>query len=186
MATASTTGGGVALPLTATCNFSGVPVNVYNVTFTIGGNFYQGSGQSSVIVFDPSLGFVTGGGRVANPNTGALANFGFNVKSQKDGTSQGSLTYVEHRPGGDLVLKSSSMGPLVIVGNQGIFEGTATLNGVANYTFRVRVIDNGEPGTSDLFGLEVTAPGGAAVADLTFSPATIVSGNIQVPQPGGH
>jgi len=180
MVTASTTGGGVGLPLTATCNFSGVPVNVYNVTFTIGGNFYQGSGQSSVIVFDPSLGFVTGGGRVANPNTGALANFGFNVKSQKDGTSQGSLTYVEHRPGGDVMLKSSSMGPLVIAGNEGIFAGTATLNGVDNYSFRVIVIDNGEPGTSDRFGLQVIAPGGATVADLTFSPATIASGNIQL------
>jgi hypothetical protein len=171
--TASTSGGGVALPLTATCNFSGVPVNVYNVTFTIGGNFYQGSGHSSVIVFDPSQGFVTGGGRVANPNTGALANFGFNVKSNKDGASQGSLTYVEHRASGDLMLKSSSMGPLVTVGNEAI-------NGLDNYTFRVIVIDNGEPGTSDRFGLQVFAPGGAPVVDLTFSPATIESGNIQV------
>ncbi len=72
------------------------------------------------------------------------------------------------------------MGPLVIVGNEGIFAGTATLNGVANYTFRVIVIDNGEPGASDQFGLQVMAPGGATVVDLTFSPVTIESGNIQV------
>jgi len=179
-ATASTSGSGLG-PLIATCNFSSLPVNVYDVAFTIGGNFYMGSGQTVVTVFDPSLGSVTGGGRIINPNTGFPASFGFSVKSLKNGQTQGSLLYIEHRATGDVMLKSNAMGSLAIVSNQGIFTGKATLNGVGNYTFRATVIDNGEPGTSDQFGLQVKDPSGATVANLTFSPITLSGGNIQVP-----
>ena len=94
---------------------------------------------------------------------------------------QGSLLYIEHRPTGDAVLKSNATGPLAIVNNEGIFTGKATLNGVGNYTFRAIVVDNGEPGTNDEFGLQVKDPNGVIVANLTFSPVTLSGGNIQVP-----
>ena len=35
----------------------------------------------------------------------------------------------------------------------GVIIGKATLNGVGNHTFRATVIDNGEPGGNDRFGL---------------------------------
>ena len=44
--------------------------------------------------------------------------------------------------------------------------GEATLNGVSNYGFRATAIDNGVAGTTDQFGLQVTAPFGAAVSSL--------------------
>ena len=95
------------------------------------------------------------------------------------------MTAVEHRVTGDVVLKSNSMGSLAIVGGTAVITGKATLNGVGNYGFRATVVDNGEPGTTDQFGLKVTNPAGAVVTDLTFDPLTINGGNIQVPHQAG-
>jgi hypothetical protein len=167
--------------LSVNCSFTNVPVNLYEVSFEIGGNFYTGSGESVLTVYDPSLGFVTGGGAITNPVTGYSADFGFNVKFLKNGNSQGSMIYMEHRPGGDVILKSNALGPLVIVDNEGIVTSKATLNDVGNYTFTMTAIDNGEPGANDRFGLKVNQPDGASVQDLTFNPIKVSAGNIQVP-----
>jgi len=176
---ATTSGGGVGGTLAASCSFASVPVNVYDVHVTIGGNFYQGSGDTVLAVYDPSLGFVTGGGVVMHD--GVRANFGFNAKYVKSGQIKGSLLYIEHRPSGDVILKSNAMGSLSIVGNTAYILGKATLNGVGNYKFRATVVDFGEPGTADRFGLQVNNPSNVIVSDLTFSPITLAGGNIQVP-----
>ncbi|HVG20114.1 MAG TPA: M36 family metallopeptidase [Blastocatellia bacterium] len=175
-----TGGGGVGGTVNASAPFTNVAVNVYEVAISVNGNYYTGGAGTILAVFDPSLGFVTGGGTI-NRN-GVLANFGFNVKYQKNGQAQGSFLYIEHRPGGDVKLKGNSMQSLSIAGNTGIFLGKATLNGVGNYSFRATATDNGEPGSGDQFGLAVTSPNGSAVSDLTFSPVTLSGGNIQVPQ----
>jgi Fungalysin metallopeptidase (M36)/Bacterial Ig-like domain (group 3) len=177
---ASGTGGGVGGTLNISATFTGVAVNVYDVTITVGGAFYMGSGSTVLAIYDPSLGFVTGGGIILH--NGVLSNFGFNVKYLKNGNAQGSLIYIEHRPTGDVKLKSNSLQSLSIAGNTGILLGKATLNDVGNHSFRVTVVDNGEPGTSDKFGLEVTRPNGTNIADLTFQPITLNGGNIQVPR----
>ena len=109
------------------------------------------------------------------------AYFAFSAKYVKSGQLQGSLFYVEHRASGDVVLKSNSMGALAIVGNKAVLTGKATLGGVGNYNFQATVLDNGEPGSSDQFGLQVTGPSGAVVTSLTFNPLTLSAGNIVVP-----
>ena len=76
------------------------------------------------------------------------------------------------------------MQSLSIVGVTGVFIGKATLNGVGNHGFRATVVDNGEPGSGDQFGLRVIAPGGAIIPGLTFDPITLSGGNIQVPHQG--
>jgi len=178
--TATVTGGGVGGTLAACVTLSSVPVNVYDITISIGGNYYTGSAETCLAVYDPSLGFVTGGGKVMHNDV--PANFAFSAKYLKNGQTQGSLLYIEHRLAGDVVLKSNSMGSLAIVGNTAVLTGKATLNGVGNYGFRATVVDNGDPGTTDQFGLKLTNPSGAVVSDLTFVPLTINGGNIQVPQ----
>src|SRR5581483_3794033 len=60
--TAAVSGGGVAGTLSATCAFPKLAVNDYAVQIAVGGDRYTGSAQSALSVFDPSLGFVTGGG----------------------------------------------------------------------------------------------------------------------------
>ena len=182
--TATTSGGGVGGTLTACITLSSVSVNVYDVGISVGGNNYAGSGASVLAIFDPSLGFVTGGGTVVN--NGVHATFGFNVKYKSNGAPQGELLYIECRPTGTLKLKSTSMQSLSIVGNTGVFIGKATLNGVGNHTFRATVVDNGEPGGNDRFGLRVTALGGAIIPGLTFDPITLSGGNIQVPHQSGN
>jgi subtilisin-like proprotein convertase family protein len=181
--TATTSGGGVGGTLTACVTLSNVPVNVFDVGISVGGNNYTGSGGAVLAVFDPSLGFVTGGGTVVN--NGVHATFGFNVKYRRSGAPQGEFLYIECRPTGTVKLKSTSMQSLSIVGNTGVFIGKATLNGVGNHTFRATVVDNGEPGGNDRFGLRVTAPGGAIIPGLTFDPITLSGGNIQVPHQSG-
>jgi len=157
-----------------------VPVNVYDVSFTIGGSFYAGSAESVLAVFDPSLGNVTGGGTIVH--NGAVSNFGFNIKYLKNCNAQGQVLYMEHRPSGDVKVKSNAIGTSSIAGNTGIVLGKATVNGVGNYSFRLVAVDNGEPGSSDQLGLALTDPNGNAVPDLTFAPITLNGGNIQVPQ----
>jgi predicted extracellular nuclease len=180
---------GTSLVVAAT--FTGVPVNVYDVTFTVSTACYQGSAESVLAVYDPSLGFVSGGGVLVNPNTGRLANFGFNVKYNKKGGTQGSLLYAEYDPAGEVRVKSNSIQSLSIVGSEAIIltkNATVTpepgADAAGGYSVRVRAVDNGEPGTSDELGLQVIDPTGAVVLDLTFDPQTIGGGNIQVPHSG--
>ncbi|HEX2641172.1 MAG TPA: post-COAP-1 domain-containing protein, partial [Pyrinomonadaceae bacterium] len=123
-----------------------------------------------------------GGGRVSNPDTGCTANFGLNVKYLKNGKPQGSVLYMEHCSTGDTKLKGNVMQSVSIVGRTAVIIGKGPLNGVGNYGFRINVTDNGEPGSSDLFGLQITAPNGSVVPGYNFAPRTIDAGNIQVPQ----
>jgi subtilisin family serine protease len=176
----SFSGGGVGATRTACVTLNNVPVNVYDVMLTINGNFYQGSGSTVLAVYDPSLGFVAGGGQLIH--NGYKASIGVNIKYLKSGNAQGSLLYIEHRPGGDVVVKSNAIGTMAIVGNEAVPTGKANVNGGGNYGFIGRVIDNGEPGLTDQFGLRVTDPGGNIVLDLTFSPITLSGGNFSVPK----
>jgi subtilisin family serine protease len=160
--------------LTASASFTNVPVNVYDVTFTIGGANYTGSGSTIVAVFDPSLGNVTGGGWIVR--NGVRANFGFNVKYQKNGNAQGQILYMEHRPGGAVKVKSNNIASLSIAGDTAIILGKAVIDGVGNWQFQLTATDNGEPGSSDTLGLQVSGDG-----SLTFAPVTLSGGNIQVP-----
>jgi subtilisin family serine protease len=173
-------GGGVGATRTACVTLNNIPVNVYDVTLTINGNFYQGTGDTVFTVYDPSLGFVAGGGQLIH--NGYKATVGVNIKYLKSGNAQGSLLYIEHRPTGNVVVKSNSMGTMAIVGNEAIPTGKANLNGSGNHGFIARIIDNGEPGSADRFGLRVTSPSGAILIDLTFDPIQLSGGNFSVPK----
>jgi hypothetical protein len=178
--TAVLSGGGVGAARTACVTLNNVPVNVYDVTLTINGNFYQGTGSTVLTVYDPSLGFVAGGGSIIH--NGYRANVGVNIKYLKNGNAQGSLLYIEHRPTGDVVVKSNAISTMAIVGNEAMPTGKATINGVGNNSFIARIIDNGDPGLNDQFGLRVTNPSGIILIDLTFDPIQLSGGNFSVPK----
>jgi hypothetical protein len=187
--------GGVGQARTAcfTLTMTNTPVNVYELELVIGGNYYTGSGTTAFTVFDPSAGFVSGGGWIINPNTGYRANYGVNVKYLKNGNAQGSLLYVEHRPDGDYKVKSTSLnskGGFAILPITGGAEADITgkanfgVNDLftGNYSFIARVIDKGTPGTSDQFGLKLIDPIGQIVTSHTFDPVALGGGNNQVPK----
>lgn len=171
-------GGGVGGTRTACTTVSNVRVDVYDVEVTVN-NYYTGSGNTVLAVYDPSLGFVTGGGTIIN--NGNVANFGINIKYLKNGKPQGSLLYMEHRPDGNVKVKSNALDSMSIVNKTAVILTKATVNGVGNHQVRMTVVDNGEPGSSDRLGLQVTNPGGSVIADLTFGLTTLRGGNIQVP-----
>jgi len=175
--TATTTGGGVGGTLTACAALNNVPVNVYDVGISVGGNNYTGSGATALVVFDPALGSFKGIGTVVH--NGRNGAFMFNVKYRRDGTPQGGLIYVERRPTGFLALQTNAVQSLSIVGNTGVIFGKASLNGVGNHTFRATVVDASKSGRGDRFGLQVISPSGATVSDMTFGPINLKGGNIK-------
>ncbi len=176
--TATVSGGGVGGTLTASCTFTNVPVDVYEVVFSVGGNFYTGTSSSTLAVFDPNGGFTTGGGTVIHNSVSS--DFSFNAKYKNNGSLDGSLLYIEHRSTGDVKVQGSTAQTLAVTGVEAIFIMNVTLNGVSGYTAQVTAVDNGEPGNHDTFGLTLTGPGNTPVPDLTFAPITISGGNIQI------
>jgi len=194
---------------TAFCSIANVPMDTYEIDATIGGNYFVGEGVGSVVVFDPSLGFITGGGWYTTDQ--GRINFGFNAKYLKSGQIQGSLLTILHRPEGNYMLKSNAMGTLTVTKDSGgtfwtaVLKGKATyqvpasqpalacgLNKCGGYTWTMYVEDRQEPGSGfDKYWLEVMDPNGVVVQRLSLSqlPApnakVIDHGNIQVPQPQG-
>jgi subtilisin-like proprotein convertase family protein len=176
--TATTSGGGVGGTLNACVTLNNVPVNVYDVTISVGGNNYTGTGFTVLVVFDPSRGFITGAGTITR--NGAPAVFAFNAKFKNNGKADGSLVYIERRQNGEVKLEIVSVDLLSIVGDTGVLIGKAIFNG-GDCTFRATGIDNDVLGRHDKFGLQVTTPSGAIIPELTFDPITLTSGNIVVP-----
>ena len=89
-----------------------------------------------MLVYDPALGFTTGGGWFTAPD-GARVNFGFNAKVLKSGQAQGSFLAIWHRAGGNYIVKSNAMGPVVVSGPYGTLPNqywTATLTGKSTYS----------------------------------------------------
>src|SRR5262249_6957091 len=117
--TAMTSGGGVGGTLTACVTLNNVPVNVYNVGISVGGDFYSRIASASRVVFDTTLGSVTGGGTIIH--NGVKASFEFDVQFNENGVVQGNLTYIEPRPTGTVTLQSTAMQALVVAGNTGLF-----------------------------------------------------------------
>ena len=124
----------------------------------------QACATDTLVVYDPSAGFVTGGGR-DNLNN----NFGFVAKYQAGGTVPvGSLEY--QSPVGNF--HSNSFGYLIVNGNTATLAGTGTLDGVSGYSFTLTVTD----ASPDTFGITFT--NGSTSYTLESSP--ISKGSIQI------
>lgn len=123
-----------------------------------------GSAANYIVVYDPSGGFVTGGGWILSP-AGAFspdpsltgkANFGF-VAKYKNGASipTGNMEFVFKVA--DLNFHSESYDWLVVAGARATFKGTGTLNGSGSYGFMLTAVDEGlTPSTDvDLFRIKI-------------------------------
>jgi hypothetical protein len=123
---------------------------------------------------------VTGGGQIPVPSpdssnqlaTGiGRATFGFNSQPEKactDGAAKGHFNYVNHVTG--LHVDGKVLNSVLIAPNTVQFSGECG----TGCTFTVTVQDNGEPGTLDTFGLDVTG-----TKNEHRSPRVISRGNIQ-------
>lgn len=127
---------------TFTCN-NNVPlsVNTYDVVASVTGNYYTGTAYDSFTVYDPSLGFATGGGWFFWPGSddsatgypGDKTNFGFTMKYGKKGTApRGNLIVVRHYADGTVSrIKSNSLETLTLQDANGC--GIATFMGRVTY-----------------------------------------------------
>jgi hypothetical protein len=157
-----------------------------------------------IVVYDPSAGFVTGGGWINSPANACQmpvtcldasgvslgvtgkANFGFTSKYQKGATVPTGNTEFQFQEGG-LNFKSTDFQWLVIQGStKSQFKGTGTINGKGKYNFMVSVIDgdnyNGAK-KPDMFRMKITDfVTGAVIYDNqmgdpdTGDPATYLGG----------
>ncbi len=183
------TGYDAALPVS--CTFTDVPVNTYTVSVEVDGGYYTGGAEDVVTVYDPSLGFTTGGGwfywpGTADPDTGYLGdrtNFGYTMKYNKKATSvKGSLLMIRHLPDGSIYrIKSNALDGLALGQDPSVPMGWATFSGkatyldptmvepVGNHRFVVYVEDRDEPGTGvDRFWIEVHDKAGDVIDESSF------------------
>jgi PKD repeat protein len=204
---AGVSGSGYDAILTVECDFDDIPVNVYYVQATVVGGYYiSGMDEDVLVIFDPSLGFTTGGGWFYWPDTMEKTNFGYTMKyNKKNGKLRGNLLLIRHLEDGSIYrVKSNALIGLSI----GDFEGGAVADGSTvgwasfvgkctyrepgwadsegNYRFIVYVEDQGEPGDMDQFWLEIQDSQGNVVPVMSMDrPAidtsvTLEGGNIVV------
>ena len=135
-----------------------------------------------VVVYDPSAGFVTGGGWIDSPSSACAivcggasgkANFGFVAKYRKGVTTPDGNTEFHFNAGG-LAFRSTSYQWLVVAGARAQYKGVGTINGQGSYNFLLTAIDGQLPGGSgaDAFRIKITDPAtGAVVYDNRFGAA---------------
>jgi hypothetical protein len=123
---------------------------VYTVTLTVTDD--DGDAGVSlfefVVVFDPSAGFVTGGGWIdspvgaytENPSVIGKANFGFVSKYQNGANAPTGQTQFKFKAG-DLKFHSTVYDWLVVAGPHAKFKGSGTINGQGAYDFKLTGTD---------------------------------------------
>jgi hypothetical protein len=127
-----------------------------------------------VVVYDPSAGFVTGGGWIdvapgsypAQPGLFGRANFGFSSQYKKGATVPTGETEFQFQVG-NFNFHSSKYDYLVVSGFKAQFKGTGEVNGGPGYSFRLTAYDGAlmNPKGPDKFRIKVMDSTGAVVFD---------------------
>lgn len=138
-------------------NYSNSGVYTVSVTVSDGGCGSSTLDYRYVVVYDPSEGFVTGGGWILSPagaykSDGTLtgqANFGFVSKYKKGATTPTGQTQFQFRVA-DLNFHSDNYDWLVVAGAKAQFKGTGTINGAGNFGFLLTAIDEAINGGGDV------------------------------------
>ena len=189
--------------LTVTCEFNDVAVNTYAVQVTVDGGYYTGTGEDVVVIYDPSLGFTTGGGTFLWPETGEKTNFGYTMRYNKKATNiKGNLLLVRHLQDGTIYrVKSNALYGLALGESEddGETYGWASFSGkstylepgwdepIGNHEFITYVVDHGEPGKNvDRIWIKIMNQGNTidvmSMDDPGANNAVVINGgNIVVP-----
>jgi len=137
---------------------------VYTVTATVANPVLPASDSVMIVVFDPSAGFVTGGGTIASgagaypasPLLTGTANFGFVSKYKKGANVPDGQTQFKFQVA-DFDFHSTIYEWLVVAGAKAQYKGTGTVNGTGTYGFLLSAVDgdvNGGGGT-DKFRIKI-------------------------------
>lgn len=126
--------------------------------------------------------FITGGGFVFK-DSGAMANFGAHGGC-KNGAFWGHVNYVDHETSPGYHVDSTEITGYLMdapLPNARDICGIARTNHDETVRFRVRMVDNGEPGTSDMFGIRLS--NGYHVSTRLLGGGGPGGGNIQLHGP---
>jgi len=138
---------------TSTATVAGLDPGVYSVeAVLVGGStttgFFTSALTISLAVFDPTGGYVTGGGWInsppgaypADPTKTGQATFAFVSRYKPNTKVPTGQTEFQFKSAG-LTFNSSSYEWLVVAGARAQFKGAGTINGGGNYGFMLTAID---------------------------------------------
>ena len=138
---------------------------VYTVTTTVtDDDLGSGSATTQVVVYDPSAGFITGGGWLnvdpgsypAMPTLGGRANFGFTSQYKKGATIPTGETEFQFQVG-NFNFHSEAYSWLVVSGYKAQYKGTGTVNGASGYDFTLTAYDGDVQNSGyDRFRISIT------------------------------
>jgi len=127
----------------------------------------------------PCHDFVTGGGWITTTGNDR-ANFGFNAGFKAGSpTPDVHLNYIDHGSGMKVKATGIDFYGVGLTPTSRHFEGTAEVNGVPGYTYKVDVADNGEPGRADTFSITLYSNG----LNVYQAGGTLAGGNVQLHKP---
>ncbi len=136
----------------------------------------------TVVEGDPivvsTFGKVTGGGFILD-ETETKHTFGFNVHYDDKGhaTMKGQLQFVDHH--GNMNFHGNEVSSLMVDENEAVIAGAGWLNGEEGYSYRVKVVDEGNPGRgNDTFSIEITEVDSDSI--MYVISGTLAGGNITV------
>jgi hypothetical protein len=181
--------------------------STYTFQVDVKGDYFNGDGEDTLVVYDPSLGYTTGGGSFFWPGTRIVDNsgkvvyrgdrttIGYTMKYNKQGTKvQGGFKAVRHLADGTSHrIKSNALYGLAVSTTKdpygwASFAGKTTyqapdwLEPEGNYEFLVYVEDRREPNEkeapSDRVWLEVRDKDGNVVLELSLPRAQDGSGQV--------
>jgi hypothetical protein len=151
---------------------------VYTLTVTVTDNNSAAATKDYkyIVIYDPSAGFVTGGGQVSSSLFGISAKYTPNSQ-----TPSGNVGYTFSD--GTMIFASTQIDWLVVNDNIAILTGSGTINGTGNYYFLVSVIDD----SPDKLRIRISDTLGNLIYDNqpgdseTSAPATAISaGQIKI------
>ena len=154
--------------------------NVYGVGVSFTSDLYYlgcGSSIDTLVTVQDAKAKITGGGWISQ-GTGNT-NFGFNVI--RDVTGLKGQLQVRSRSGKDRFHSTSVLTLVMTSANAGYWTGTGKWNGVAGYTFRVSVVDNGTSGKNgDTISIVIKSPTNVTVFTTGATLLPLKGGNIVV------
>jgi hypothetical protein len=175
---------------------------VYTATLTVEGVGTSGAASHQyVVVYDPSAGFVTGGGWIdspagaypADPDLTGRASFGFNAKYRRGQSVPDGQTQFQFQVAA-FSFRSTAYEWLVVSGPQAKFKGIGQVNGAGDYGFMLTARDGQQPGGGgdDRFRIKIWDRATSSVVydnqmgEGDDSPAaTVLGGGSVVIHPGG-
>ncbi len=150
---------------TASGAHSFTAAGIYPITLTVTDNSGLSSQVSrNIVVYDPSAGFVTGGGwfisppgaYLEEPTLGGRATFGFVSKYLKGAKVPTGKTEFQFQAA-NLNFHSDTYDWLVVSGARAQYKGVGTINGLGNYKFLLTAVDGALLGTGgkDRFRIKI-------------------------------